>query len=366
MKELLKKLVQADSTVEKGELNVARIISDELAKSNIDAKIDIWGQNRANLIEHLKSPRQKPALLFACHMDVVEPGQIPWKYPPFSATERDGKIFGRGSADMKAGVAAIVTAFREIVDSGTQLLGDLILLFAAGEETDGCGAKKFMETAQDLPKLAGIIIPEPTDFDIVTSHRGAFWLNVQTTGKTAHGSMPHLGVNALCSMRLLMDQIDNYKNTKLPQDCSLSINTIKAGKDINVIPDLCQIGIDIRTTADIANQDIINDFKNIFESLKQKHPDFDADVSISRDINGLRTDEKSQFVKDFCDCVEINETKAVGFCTDGPFFADLNVPTVIFGPGKAEVCHKPDEYVDLADIERAVELYKKIIMEFLT
>lgn len=365
MKELLKRIVQADSTVEKGELNVARIIAEELAKSKIDSKIDMWDQNRANLVVHLKSSGPKPALLFACHMDVVEPGEGSWKYPPFSAVEADGKIFGRGSADMKAGTAAIVTALRQIADSGTRLLGDVIVLAAAGEESDSCGAKRFMESAKDMPDLAGIIIPEPTDFDVVTAHNGALWLNVRTTGKTAHGATPQLGVNALSSMRLLMDEIDKYKEARLPEGCSLSINTIKAGKDINVVPDLCHISIDIRTTADITNQDIIDGFKGMFNSLKQKHPDFEADVSIARDVNALRTDEDIPFVKDFCDCVSVNEMKAVGYCTDGPFLADLNAPTVIFGPGKPEICHKPDEYVDLADVERAVELYKKIILKFL-
>jgi len=364
MKNFLKNLVQTDTTVEKGELEAAKIIADQFAQSDIDFKIDTWDQTRANIIAHIKSTGPKKALLFLCHLDVVPPGDEKWQNPPFSALELDSKILGRGSADMKAGIVAIVTAIRQLVDSGTNLKGDIILAATAGEETDSCGAKKFVEKYKDkLPALTGIVIPEPTDFEVVTAHQGILWLQVKTKGKTAHGSTPQLGVNAITSMKLLLDKFADYK---LSDGCSMSINKIQGGKAVNVVPDRCSVEIDIRTNFEQSHQMIVDDFEKMFIELKNKNPEFQAILSIIKQVKALQTNTDCNFVKQFCSAVEINETRSVVFCTDGPFLEPLNAPVVIFGPGIPSLCHKPDEYIDIPDIERAIEYYKNIILRFLT
>jgi len=379
VKELLRKLVQAETTATTGELAAAKVISSELGRSGITARIDNWDQTRANVIVQVKSPAEggqaglrpgrKAALLFACHLDVVGPGEGEWKYPPFGGIESDGRIYGRGSADMKGGIAAIVTATRQLVEAGTRLQGDIIFLAAAGEETDSCGAKRFIRDCNWLPGLAGVVIPEPTDFEVVTAHRGMLWLEVTTKGKAAHGSTPQLGVNAISSMRCILDELENYKIPfephKLLGECSMSINTIAGGEALNVVPDKCTTGIDIRTLPSQNHQDIISDLEKIFGKLKSKNPQFDAKVSVIRGVEPLETDNRCDFVKDFCADVGTTKTKAVGFTTDGPCFASLGAPVVIFGPGKPEVCHKPDEYIEIRDVEKAVEHYKNIILKFL-
>ncbi len=384
MKRLLKNLISAETTAEAGELAAADIISAELGLSGIACRIDSWGRNRANLIAQipvaeLKSARRVGAparqagrrggLLFACHLDVVAPGEAKWEHPPFSGVESKGRIYGRGSADMKGGIAAIVTAVRQIVDSGAKLKGDIILFAAAGEETDSCGAKRFISDWGGMTQLAGVVLPEPTDFEVVTAHRGMLWLKVKTVGKAAHGSTPELGVNAIASMRAVLNELDNYKIRfkphKLLGRCSMSVNTIAGGKEINVVPDKCEIKIDIRTLPGQNCQDIISDFEKIFAKLKQKNSQFEAEVCVVREVGALETDSSCGFAKDFCSCLGISETKAVGFTTDGPHFAASGAPVVVFGPGKSEVCHKPDEYIDIADVEKAIEYYKNIILKFL-
>jgi len=370
MKKLLRRLVQAETTPEKGEISAAELISAELGISGIDCQIDSWDGNRANLVAWIKSPGQRSGLLFVCHLDVVGHGEASWRHLPFSGVESEGKIYGRGSADMKGGIAAVVTAVKQIIDSGTRLEGDIILLAAAGEETDSCGAKRFISRfGNKLPNLVGVIIPEPTDFEVVTAHRGILWLKVKTVGKAAHGSTPELGVNAIASMRVLLSELENYKIRfephKLLGGCSMSVNTIAGGKEINVVPDECEIRIDIRTLPGQNHQEIISDFEKIFAKLKQRNAQFEAEVSIVREVGALETDSQCGFVKDFCYAVGVDETKAVGFTTDGPHFAPLGAPVVIVGTGKSDVCHKPDEYIDIADVEKAVEYYKNIILKFL-
>ena len=367
---LLQKLVQAETTVQKGELAAAEIIRSELGHSGIESEIDNWDQNRANITAQVKSSGAKKALLFVCHLDVVPPGQASWKYPPFSGVESDGKIHGRGSTDMKGGTAATVTAIRQIVDSGIKLKGDIIFFAAAGEEIDSCGAKRFVQNFDGRTELCGVIVPEPTDCEIVTAHRGMFWLKITTKGKTAHGSTPQLGINAISSMRALLDELDNYKIQcephKLLGTSTMSINMIAAGKAINVVPDECEAGIDIRPLPGQNYQEIIGDFEKIFAKLKQKNPHFDAEVSVVRDVEPLDSDPQSDFVKGLCSAVGSNEIKSVGFATDGPYFVPLGAPVVVFGPGKSHLCHKPDEYIDISDVEKAVEHYKKSILKFLS
>jgi succinyl-diaminopimelate desuccinylase len=378
MKELLKKLINAESTLEKGELASAEVISDELSHSGIDCRLNTWDQRRANITAQIKSGGRKGALLFVCHLDVVGPGEAKWEKPAFEATESGGKIYGRGSVDMKGGIAAAVTAIRQIVDSGIKLQGDIIFTAVAGEETDSCGAKRFINDHNQWSDFVGVVIPEPTDFSIVTAHRGMLWLEITTTGKAAHGSKPQLGVNAINSMRLVLDELENYPRVflsktragaephKLLGECSMSVNTIKAGKALNVVPDKCSIGVDIRTLPEQNHQDIISDLETIFARLKSGNPQFDAEVGVIRQVQPLETDCGCDFVKEFCSVVGINETVAVGFTTDGPYFASLDAPVLIFGPGKPELCHKPDEYIEISDIEKAVEHYKNIILKFLS
>ncbi|MHC4070143.1 MAG: M20 family metallopeptidase [Planctomycetota bacterium] len=370
MKELLKKLIKAETTAEIGELAAAEVISADFERLGMDTTIDSWGPDRANVVVRVESSGRKAGLLFACHLDVVGPGKAKWEHQPFSAEEKDGKIYGRGAADMKGGITAAVTAIRQIIDSGVELGGDIVFLGVGGEETDSCGAKRFMESlGKKLPELAGVVIPEPTDFDVVTAHRGMLWLKVVVRGKAAHGSAPEMGVNAITSMKAFLNELDNYEIEFTPHEllggCSMSVNTIAGGKEINIIPDECEVGIDIRTLPGQDCQAVIDDLKKIFAKLKRENPQFEASVSIVREVEALETNNESDFVRDFCSIVGASETKAVGFTTDGPHFGQLGAPVVIFGPGKPELCHKPDEYIDIADVEKAVEYYKDIILKLL-
>ncbi len=370
MKELLKKLIQAQSTEDKGELEVAEAISTAFGQAGIDAHIDRWDQTRANITAHIKSTGEKTALLFACHLDVVGPGEADWNTPPFEPIERDGKIYGRGATDMKGGIAASVQAVCEVIQSNTPLKGDIVFTAVAGEETDSCGAERFVSDCGWMPKLSGVIIPEPTNFDIVTAHRGILWLRITTKGKAAHGSAPHLGINAIGSMKSVLDELDGYKIEFVPHktlgNCSMSINTIAGGKTLNVVPDKCTLGIDIRTIPGQNHNAIIADFEGVLDKCKAANPNFEGDVSVVRQVHAMETDDDCAFVRDLCSATSISDTKAVGFTTDGPHFASLGAPVVIFGPGNGELCHKPDEYIEITDMDKAAEYYKDIIRRFLT
>ncbi len=373
MKDLLNKLIRAEPTLEKGELAAGEVLADFFAESgtDIDCRLDKWDGCRANVTAHARSSGDRPGLLFGAHLDVVPAGRAQWQSPPFEPTEQNGRIYGRGSTDMKAGLVAAAAAMVEVVGSGAELKGDIILAATAGEETDSCGVKRFVsENGGDLGPLAGMILPEPTDFEITVAHRGMLWLKVTTAGKTAHGSMPHLGISAIGKMNTLLNRLEGFRPAHqvhpLLGKCSMSINEIHGGKAPNVVPDECSITVDIRTVPSQSHQSIIDEFDAIFAELKAKDPQFQAAVEIIRSVDALMTDPDDPFVKKVRDVTGINKTIAVSFTSDGPFFGKLNAPVMIFGPGKPQTCHKPDEYIEIKDLERAKQFYKDIIVKFLT
>ncbi|MBU1260810.1 MAG: M20 family metallopeptidase [Planctomycetes bacterium] len=363
MKELLKKLVQAKSTPDVGELKCAKVLADFFSSKGIKPKLDIWNKNRANITTALKSTGKKPALLFVSHLDVVPADSA----SAFKPVERSGKIFGRGACDMKAGMASAATAMAEILRSKVKLQGDIIFAATAGEETDSAGVKRFIKTHKNKFKLCGIIVPEPTNFDLVTAHRGLLWVKIITKGKSAHSSMPQLGINAIDSMRLFLSELADYKipgTNKLLGKASISVNKIIGGKAGNIVPDSCSAQIDIRTIPSQNAKQIVAGINKILTRLSKRNPRFRAELKVLRDSGSLQTDEKCRFVKHTKQLLK-KTSRAVPFTTDAPFLTSLKAPIVIFGPGKPQMCHKPDEHIEIKDLKKAVEFYKKMILHFL-
>ncbi|HSV98682.1 MAG TPA: M20 family metallopeptidase [Sedimentisphaerales bacterium] len=370
MKDLLRQLIQADSTPNKGEALAAEVLVTYFNRHGIDCHVDQWDGNRANVVAHVKTGRQRPALLFVCHLDVVSPGEEDWLHPPFAAVEDGARIYGRGTTDMKGGTAAAAAAICEMARSKAGLLGDVIFAATAGEETDSSGVVRFMQNRHALPPLAGIIVPEPTDFAVVTAHRGLFWLKIATRGKAVHSSMPERGVNAIGAMKRVLDELERYEVQAEPHpllgNCSVSINMIAGGEAMNIVPDRCTLGVDIRTLPGQDHEAIRYDFERMLARLKTTVPQFDGELAIDRSAAAIETDPECDFVKTFCSAVDVDLTNAIGYTTDAPHLLPLGAPIVIYGPGKPRMCHQVDEYLEVADLLASVERFKKVIGRFLT
>jgi succinyl-diaminopimelate desuccinylase len=369
MKDLLKQLMRADSTAAQGESAAAEVIARHFQEHGIDSRIDQWDGRRSNVIAHVKTAGRRPALLFVCHLDVVGPGEESWRHPPFAAVEENGRIYGRGAVDMKGPIASVVTAICEVVNSKTPLEGDILFAATAGEETDSAGVQRFMQDRTWLPKLAGIVVPEPTDLAVVTAHRGLFWLKVTTRGKAVHSSMAERGVNAIGSMKRVLDELEHYRIEFPPHPqlgkSSLSINLISGGAALNIVPDRCILGVDIRTLPGQDPEAIRYDFERILARLTATVPQFEADLAVERWAGAMETDPACPFVKTFCSAVGVDLTNAIAFTTDAPHLAPLEAPIVIYGPGKPGLCHQTDEYIESADLQASADYFKEVILAFL-
>jgi len=370
MKDLLKQLIQAESTVATGEAAAAEVIARHFHQHGIDRRIDRWDGCRSNVIAHVKTSGQRPALLFVCHLDVVAPGEEPWRHPPFEAVEDGGRIYGRGTVDMKGATASVVTAICEVVDAQTPLTGDIVFAATAGEETDSSGVLRFMQDRAWLPELAGIVVPEPTDLAVVTAHRGLFWLKITTKGKAVHSSMAERGVNAIGSMKRALDELERYRIEFPPHpqlgNSTMSINTITGGEAMNIVPDRCTLGVDVRTLPGQDHEAIRYDFERMLAKLTAAVPQFEAELAVERSAAAMETDPDCEFVKTFCSAVNVDLTNSIAFTTDAPHLAPLGAPIVLYGPGNPKLCHQVNEYIEIADLQESVTLFQSVIGEFLT
>ncbi|MCU0915026.1 MAG: M20 family metallopeptidase [Planctomycetes bacterium] len=397
--ELLTELIQADSTPARGEAAAADVLARRFRRHGVECRVDHWDDNRANIIAHVKSAGVRPALLFVCHLDVVGAGDEPWTHPPFGAGEHNGRIYGRGAVDMKGPTAAAVAAICRTVDAQTPLAGDILFAATAGEETDSAGVLRFMQdyfggqTTDDrrhraddrsrrtqdnailrplpsvLRNLAGIVIPEPTGLAVVTAHRGLFWLRITTRGKAVHSSMAERGVNAIGSMKRVIDELERYRIEYPPHPqlgrATLSINTIAGGEAMNIVPERCTLGVDIRTLPGQDPETIRYDFERILAQLTARVPQFEAGLTVERRAGAMETDPACDFVQAFCAAVGVDLTNAIGFTTDAPHLAPLGAPIVIYGPGNPKLCHEVDEHIEIADLQHGAGLFQNVIRRVL-
>jgi succinyl-diaminopimelate desuccinylase len=369
--DLLKQLIESAPTVQNGELNAAKVLHGFFLNHNIASWIDTWDKNRANVIAQIgPNTADTPTLVIGSHIDVVPAGPENWHTNPFEAVEKDGCIIGRGSVDMLGGICASAAAMADLQKSGKTLKGRILFTATAGEETDSCGVKRFVQAHADSVKNPiGILIPEPSGLRILRAHRGILWLKITAFGRTAHGSMPHLGINAIEKANVLLNRLKNWQIPHTPHDllggCSMSINRICGGSATNIVPDTCSIELDLRTLPDQRAQDIISDIEKLIAEIAHTDPEFKTEISILRSCPAMETKKDDPFLQKVCRASGIHETFSVGFTTDGPLFARLGAPVLIFGPGDGTRCHQPNETLEIAQLEKARSIYFDIMQSLL-
>ncbi|KAA8670346.1 ArgE/DapE family deacylase [Clostridium sp. HV4-5-A1G] len=375
--EFLKELLNTNSVNPPGnEEQIAKIIAKELNENGIASTIRPIEENRAYLIAKLKGNGNKKSLVFSGHMDTVPPGDIPWKYKPFEVQEINGRLYGRGASDMKGGLAALTMAMVEIAKEGIPLEGDLILAATAGEEVDSLGAKAVIQD-DILKNIGAMIIGEPSSNEIFISHKGALWLEVISYGKTAHGSMPDKGINAIENMNSLINILHNrfkfkYKENNLLGEPTLNISIISGGIRTNMVPNICKMQMDIRTVPGQNHQEIISDIKFLIKEI-EKNSNAKFELKILNNLIAVETSMDDPFVElaqSTADELFNYEHKFKGakYYTDASTFVSglkTNFPLFIYGPGEESIAHQANEYIEISKYLDAIKFYKKIALRYL-
>lgn len=373
--EHLKDLIKIDTTLG-NEKQAADYLENLLKSYGIPTQQVEYSAGRHQLIATLEGQEKGKTLAISGHLDVVPVGQAEWQYPPFSATEVDGKIYGRGSSDMKGGTMAAVIAAIELKEKKTPLKGNLKLLLTVGEETSAIGAEQLTKLgyADDLDAM---IIGEPSHNDIGYAHKGALWLRITTYGRSAHGSMPEEGVNAVEHMVDFIEAFRRESNFASIKDQVLgcptaSIDTISGGKGTNVIPDKCSIEIDMRTVPAQNHTEMVASCQKLIDKLAASIKGFKASIEVINDQMPVYTDPKDKLVEISKAAIEkiIGKTPQIlaspGYTDASQFVkAKKKYPVLIIGPGIGQLAHQTNEYVEIKDYTDTIAIYEQIAIEFL-
>ena len=322
-----------------------------------DGRHNVWGT--------LKGSANGPTILLAGHLDTVG---IDAYDKPFEAYVHQGRVYGRGSCDMKAGLAVYLEVVRMIIESGQPLRGDLIVAGVVDEEHAMIGSAEF---GNSRPAVDFAIVAEPSSLAISPAHKGQVCLSIKTTGRSVHSSVAHLGVNAIYHMTSVMLALQKYADdlSLRPPDpmCgnpSFSIGVITGGQNASSVPDHCEITVDRRTVPGESYESVMGELTDILDGVAASIPEFNYEFSApSLNVPPLNTSRRSPLFEALYESVEAVQGKppsVVPFpgSTDAPNF---NVPAVICGAGALAQCHSLDEYVPVDEMISAVQIYLQTI-----
>jgi succinyl-diaminopimelate desuccinylase len=365
--ELTRDLIRFPSVNPPGdEEEIAQFLGRRMSELGLEVQLQPLVYRRANVIGRLPGSGSGHLVLTG-HLDVVPTGEQPWSHDPFAADLVDGRIYGRGSADMKSGVAAMVGAAAALASSGFRPSADLIIAATAGEEAGLFGARG-MAAQRSLEGSSYLVVGEPTGLDVYIGEKGIVWLDVVAYGRTGHGSMPWLGVNAVSFMARLIPRLEEYpfpyEESGLLGKPTLSVNVIRGGNKTNVIPDACRITIDMRTVPSQRNDELIGAVRDLAESVaREMNSELRVEIEVDQNEGPVETPEGHPLVDATVSVVsevrgETPRVSGVTYGTDaavlGPAF---DLPMVICGPGEPGMAHQPDENVSVEQIVQAAQIY---------
>ena len=319
---------------------------------------------RCSLSAHLHPECASHALLLGGHIDTVPLGTGKWDFDPFSGEVREGRLLGRGSCDMKSGAACILKAALEYAERIKDR--DFIIQLFGGEENSCKGSFHLAKNLEHFKNAAACIIAEPTGAYPLLGHRGALWLKLSASGKTAHCAMPERGDNALVKLLPAANRLIGFGFDLSHPDLgrpTVVLSTLHSGLNINSVPDQAALTLDIRTLPSQNSAAIRRQVEEI--------ADGQVKVEILEDVGAIWTDRGDPFVKTVYEAYA-GETGdqprpgAVSFFTDGSAIKKAlpDLPVVILGPGDTAQAHQLNEACEISQIELCDRLYDRVIKAF--
>lgn len=344
----------------------ARHLGKRLEDAGFAVKYHEFAESRTSLVAEIGGDDARPPICFTGHIDVVPLGAAPWSKDAFAGETDGDKLYGRGSTDMKSGIAALVAAAIELAPQLAKGPG-LVIVITAGEEV-GCEGARFLADHKLLPRAGAIVVAEPTANYPYIGHKGLAWFEVETTGVTAHGSMPEVGDNAIVKMAKVIGDLEHFhfpvESHAVMGKPTMNVGTISGGLNTNSVPDRARITIDTRTVPGI-------DHVHLCHSLESLVAPRGARVRKIVDTAPLYTEPANEWVQQvFEACTPLLDgrptPKTITFSTDG---ADLKrgfggPPAVILGPGEPTLAHQTDEWCSMTRIEQSVDLFRTLMLRW--
>jgi acetylornithine deacetylase/succinyl-diaminopimelate desuccinylase-like protein len=343
------------SPTSRGEEAIARFVGEFLESLGAQVEYEEIAPGRPNVYGLWSAPPgANQRILFAPHLDTVTVDGM--TVDPFLAKRLNGRLYGRGTSDTKGSMAAMLWALKSVDLSKLNVAVGFAGL--ADEEFEQLGAR-----ACAVRKMADFaIVGEPTNLDVVYTHKGTAWIEIETRGKSVHASMPEIGINAIDRMmdtlkilRERFSQICPVEADPVLGHPTLSTGRIRGGVKINVVPDRCYAEIDIRI---LPGQESMGTALAEFFQQNQV-PAIVNPIKIS---TPLYTSPENPFIEKFV-ALGAKLTGATWYC-DAAFFALEGIPAIAIGPGSIAQAHTADEFIEIAELERGAEFFTNYLLSF--
>jgi succinyl-diaminopimelate desuccinylase len=355
--ELTRELVRTETINPPGdESRVANIVGARLEAAGLDVRGHALARGRDSLVARWPGGDGRSSLCLTAHLDTVPLGRAEWSHDPLAAEVDGDRLWGRGASDMKGGLAAIVTAAERVADLGRGEAG-IELVLCAGEET-GCEGARMLVDAGALGDVGAVLVAEPTSNYPCVAHKGVVWLDAAASGRSAHGSMPHLGDSAVYKLARAIGELERFDFGGPEHDLlgrpTLSVGTIAGGANINSVPDWAAAGIDVRTVPGLDGDQVV---ARLTDALGEE-------VGLERrvDLPPVATDPDDPWVAEVFDVMapligERPEPRGLAYFTDAAALTPAygTPPTVICGPGDTDQAHQTDESCSLERLDAGAE-----------
>ena len=354
-----------------GEGRVARVLAEVLGAWGFDVTVREAAPGRPNVIARLGGGHGGRSLMLNGHIDVV--GVEGMTHAPWDPVVRDGRIYGRGSSDMKAGVAAMcAAAARASAASGGAIDGEIIITAVVDEEYSSIGTRALVA---DGLRADAAIVTEPTGLKIMPAHKGFVWVDVLVQGRAAHGSRWDVGVDAIRNAGLLLAAMDAVDAELLPSRehallgrPSLHASTIEGGIGLSTYPDKCRFTIERRTIPGETTAAVMAEIEEAFARVKARRPTLDASVSMIFEQPPSDVSTEAPIVRALDGalraCGEEVSVMGMSAWTDAAILNEAGIPAICFGPGDIGLAHAAEEYVRVDEIERATLVLAALAMDW--
>jgi acetylornithine deacetylase len=374
-RDLLKSLIAFDTTSRESNLQLIEFVRDYLTRHGVDCELIFSAdRSKANLFATI-GPSDRPGIVLSGHTDVVPVDGQPWSVPPFELSEKDGRLYGRGTADMKGYIACVLAAVPSLLAEPLRMPVHIALSY---DEEVGClGVRSLIGELEQRPhKPLLCIIGEPTELKPVLGHKGKLAMRCDVHGAACHSAYSPQGVNAIEYAAELIGELGriglSLREPQLhdsrfdPPFSTVQTGMISGGKALNIVPADCSFDFEVRTLPSHDPYTVAHKLQHHAEhKMLPRMREINAGSSISfselSTYPGLATDANSQAAQMIAQFCGSDEFTTVAFGTEGGLFDAIGIPTVVCGPGSMDQGHKPDEYVAVEQLEKCDAMLERLI-----